>query len=49
MTKKVFVTRLLPDKVMQELAKICDYDANTEPRFSTREELFNAVKNYECR
>ena len=48
MTKKVFVTRLLPDKVMQELAKICDYDANTEPRFSTREELFNAVKNYEA-
>lgn len=48
MSKKVYVSRLLPPKAMEELANFCDYDANTDERFSTREELLNAVKNYEA-
>ena len=48
MNKKVFVTRLLPPDVMNALGKICDYDANTEERFLTRDELLDVVKNYEA-
>ena len=48
MSKKVFVTRLLPPDVMNALGKVCDYDANTEERFLTRDELLDVVKNYEA-
>ena len=32
---------------MEEFSRICEYDVNPENRQATREELINAVKNYE--
>ena len=46
MNKKVYVTRRLPEKVMQLMNNTFEYDVNPEPRLATREELINAVKNY---
>ncbi|MBQ6773988.1 MAG: D-glycerate dehydrogenase [Synergistaceae bacterium] len=46
MNKKVYVTRRLPEKVMQLMNKTFEYDVNPEPRLATREELINGVKNY---
>ena len=46
MNKKVYVTRRLPEKVMQLMDKTFEYDVNPEPRLATREELINGVKNY---
>ena len=46
MNKKVYVTRRLPEKVMQMMDSTFDYDVNPEPRLATREELINGVKNY---
>lgn len=46
MSKKVYVSRCLPKKAMEEFARICEFDVNPEDRQSTREELLNAVKNY---
>lgn len=48
MNKKVYVTRMLPKKVMEALDKICEYDVNSESRQATREEILNAVKNYDA-
>ena len=46
MNRKVYVSRRLPEKAMQEFARICEFDVNPENRQATREELVNAVKNY---
>lgn len=46
MSRKVYVSRRLPKKAMEEFARICDFDVNPEDRQSTRDELLNAVKNY---
>ena len=46
MNKKVFVTRRLPDAVMERLKTVCEYDFNPEERLATRDELVNAFKNY---
>ena len=46
MNKKVYASRQLPKRVMEEFARICEYDVNPENRQATREELVNAVKNY---
>ena len=46
MTRKVYASRCLPKRVMEEFARICDYDVNPENRQATREELINGVKNY---
>lgn len=44
--KKVYVSRCLPKRVMEEFARICEFDMNPENRQATREELINGVKNY---
>ena len=46
MNKKVYVTRRLPEKVMQLMDKKFEYDVSPEERLATREELINGVKNY---
>ena len=46
MNKKVYATRQLPKRVMEEFARICEYDVNPENRQATHEELVNGVKNY---
>ena len=46
MNKKVYVTRRMHNTVMRLLGNICEYDVNPDERPATREELFNAVKNY---
>ncbi len=46
MNKKVYVTRTLPTYVMKTLGNICEYDANSEERQATRQELVNAFQNY---
>ena len=48
MTKKVYVARKMPQPAMEALGKVCGYDVNPEDRGATREELINAVKNYEA-
>lgn len=46
MNKKVYVSRRLPEAVMNALGKVCEFDVNPEDRQATREELINGVKNY---
>ena len=46
MSRKVYASRCLPKRVMEEFSRICDYDVNPENRQATREELINGVKNY---
>lgn len=46
MNKKVYVTRRLPEKVMQLMDSKFEYDVSPEERLATREELINGVKNY---
>ncbi len=46
MNRKVYVTRRMHNTVMRLLGNICEYDVNPDERPATREELFNAVKNY---
>ena len=46
MNQKVYVSRCLPKRAMEEFARICDYDVNPDDRQATREELINGVKNY---
>ena len=46
--RKVYVSRKIPQAAMKALGKICDYDVNPEDRPATREELINAVKNYDA-
>lgn len=46
MNKRVYATRQLPPKVMEEFSRICEYDVNPENRQATHEELVNGVKNY---
>lgn len=48
MSKKIYVSRKLPDAAMKALDRVCEYDMNPEDRQSTREELINAVKNYDA-
>ncbi len=44
--KKVYVTRRLPEKVMDLIAQKFDYDVSPHERLATPEELINGVKNY---
>ena len=44
---QVYVTRKIPAKALEALGQVCTYDVNPEDRAATREELINAVKNYE--
>ena len=46
MNRKVYVTRRMHNTVMKLLGNICEYDVNPDERPATREEIFNAVKNY---
>ena len=46
MNRKVYVTRKMHNTVMRLLGNVCEYDVNPDERPATREELFNAVKNY---
>ena len=46
MNKKVYASRSLPKRVMEEFSRICEYDVNSENRPATREELLHGVKNY---
>lgn len=46
MNQKVYVSRRLPEAVMDALGKVCEFDVNHEDRQATREELINGVKNY---
>ena len=46
MNKKVYVTRRLPEKVMQLMDKKFEYDVSPEERLATREELIKGVKDY---
>lgn len=46
MNHKVYVSRRLPDAVMDALGKVCEFDVNPEDRQATRDELINGVKNY---
>ena len=41
---KVYVTRMLPRPVMEELGRVCEYAANEEDRPASREELLSGVK-----
>lgn len=46
MTKKVYISRRLPQKAMDEFARICEFDVNPFDRQATREELANGLKHY---
>ena len=46
MNKRVYASRQLPKRVMEEFSRICEYDVNPENRQASREELVNGVKNY---
>lgn len=46
--KQVYVTRRLPSRAMEALGQVCSYDVNPEDRPATRDELINAVKNYQA-
>ena len=46
--KELYVTRALTPAAMEALKRLTDFDANTEPRPATRDELINAFKNYKA-
>mgnify|MGYP002626215427 CR=1 FL=1 len=46
MSQKVYISRRLPDRAMEEFRKICEYDVNPEDRQASHDELMSGVKNY---
>ena len=46
MSRKVYVSRGLPKRVMEEFSRICEFDVNPIDKQASREELVNGVKNY---
>ena len=46
MTKKLYVTRKLPEKVMEAFGNLCEYDVNPEDKKASREQLIYAFENY---
>lgn len=48
MGRRVYVTRVLPRAVMEELGKVCEVTANEAPRPATQEELLAGVKGMDA-